>query len=276
MNTISYLINSEEDRFLFPNELRYLSDLLFERKINEMSEFYDKHPNKINSSVDIEDDSILNYAIRYCCIDIVKHLVKLGANVNRQSEPNYYNHNTSNSPLKEAVRANNLDICSFLLKNGSDVNLTDNMGQTAFFTAFWGSDDEMVRLLLDAGVDVNISDNTGKTALDYPINVTDHESDSPLHSTAHESLLKTKMLLERGDDVNSKNIFGLTPLHNAAISEQFEIIKWLLKYKADKTILSKKGETPLEYAFNYHGEEFYKKKNPQIVNLLMSYPHCGH
>lgn len=56
-------------------------------------------------------------------------------------------------------------IVEFLLKNGADVNETNQVGWTPLFVACQNGDLKMVKLLLDNGADVKKHDNKGHNAL---------------------------------------------------------------------------------------------------------------
>jgi ankyrin repeat protein len=55
-----------------------------------------------------------------------------------------------------------------------------------------------------------------------------------------------KLLLANKADVNSKDRNGYTPLHNAAIDGQKEVVELLLANKADVNAKDNQGRTPLD------------------------------
>ncbi|TDA41701.1 MAG: hypothetical protein DSO07_03190 [Thermoproteota archaeon] len=61
-------------------------------------------------------------------------------------------------------------------------------------------------------------------------------------------LEKVKELLDRGADVNAKDIFGDTPLHIAARNGHLDIVKLLLERGADVNARNESGDTPLTAA----------------------------
>ena len=57
-------------------------------------------------------------------------------------------------------------------------------------------------------------------------------------------------LIQAGEDINSKDDRGDTPLHHASRNGHVEVITALLAAGADKTIKNKDGKTPYDYAKN--------------------------
>lgn len=94
--------------------------------------------------------------------DIVRLLVKKGANVNQAS-----NNAMKVAPLHSAVAIQNLEIVQFLLDNGAEINAAQESGVTALHSAAHHGNKAMVKLLLKHGADKNTSMKNGKTPLDF-------------------------------------------------------------------------------------------------------------
>jgi ankyrin repeat protein len=58
-------------------------------------------------------------------------------------------------------------------------------------------------------------------------------------------------LLAEGIDVNIKNTYGYTALHEASINGHPEMVKFLIANGADITITNNDGNTPLHFAARY-------------------------
>jgi ankyrin repeat protein len=70
--------------------------------------------------------------------------------------------------LAFAADKGNIEILEVLIKNGADVNATDDeMGITPLMDAAYMNQVAAVETLLKYGADKNISDKNGKTAIEY-------------------------------------------------------------------------------------------------------------
>ena len=69
------------------------------------------------------------------------------------------------TPLIAAVTENKQEVVAFLLQNGANPNIADNMGQTPIFWAAYNENLEIIKLLITAGADVNFKSNTGEVAI---------------------------------------------------------------------------------------------------------------
>jgi ankyrin repeat protein len=99
------------------------------------------------------------------------------------------------------------------------------------------ADRETVMTLLDAGADVR------------------QVSKTPMRNQALHALLAlsknaevTRLLIERGADVNAAQTAGYRPLHQAAVAGREDLVQLLLDAGADKTARCDRGKTPAEYA----------------------------
>lgn len=118
-----------------------------------------------------------------------------------------------------------------LVDSGCEIDERDEFGRTALHLA---GDIRILRLLVERGGSVSIADNQGNT---------------PLHeAVACKAVGATQTLLEFGADPNVPNHFGRTPLHNAFQESPptLEMLKTLLKAKANPTIKDKEGNTAID------------------------------
>lgn len=99
------------------------------------------------------------------------------------------------------------------------------------------ADEATVRTLLDAGADVA------------------QVSQTPMRNQALHAVLAlskdaavTKLLIERGADVNAVQTAGYRPLHQAAVTDREELVRMLLDAGADKSARCDRGKTPADYA----------------------------
>ncbi|HEX6771000.1 MAG TPA: ankyrin repeat domain-containing protein [Acidobacteriaceae bacterium] len=99
------------------------------------------------------------------------------------------------------------------------------------------ADEPTVQLLLDAGADVK------------------QLSETPMRNQALHAVLAlskdaavTRLLIERGADVNAAQTAGYRPLHQAAVTGREDLVRILLDAGADRTARCDRGKTPAEYA----------------------------
>ena len=83
------------------------------------------------------------------------------------------NHRNSNgwTPLDLAAMNPNSDVIYTFLKEGDQeirINMRDEYGNTALMkAAYYNDNPEVVKILIDFGADVNIKNDIGQTALDF-------------------------------------------------------------------------------------------------------------
>ena len=149
--------------------------------------------------------------------------------------------------LQLAASYGHLDLVKFLVEEDKrlDIDATSREG-SAFTIAASGGHVEVVKYLLDKGVDI---DQGSKTALQQ--------------ASYRGQLAVVKELIRRGADVNKADMFGLTPLMSAVLSDQngLEIVKALVEQgKADLTKKDEDGETALAIARNHQARTASSKK----------------
>ena len=88
-------------------------------------------------------------------------LLAKGANIN--ARPNTY----SMTPLAAAAQRGNAEVVAFLLENGADASLADDMVFTPLHWAAWAGSKETVKLLLPKTPHWNGVDHSGWTARDW-------------------------------------------------------------------------------------------------------------
>jgi hypothetical protein len=99
------------------------------------------------------------------------------------------------------------------------------------------ADRHTVMMLLDAGADVR------------------QVSETPMRNQALHALLAlskdaevTRLLIDRGADVNAAQTAGYRPLHQAAVAGREDLVRLLLDAGADRTARCDRDKTPAEYA----------------------------
>ena len=169
-------------------------------------------------------------------LDKVKLLVKNGININ------YQPYNTDGSALMRAVAGNqHPEIAKFLIKAGADLNLQDEVGDTALMYASNAGNTEMVKLLLKEGADPNILNHGKNNALHF--------------ASLYGHLDIVKILIDVGINIDNQDDDGRTPLFYAISYGRSETVKLLIELGADANILDNKGLTPISFPL---GKEIYE------------------
>ena len=127
-------------------------------------------------------------------------------------------------------------------------------GTTPLMRAARNGDYEAMRILLDAGADPNLTQPKGSNALTMSAGLgrglgvfaKDYGTEADLREA-------TKLLLDRGVDVNHANDDGLTAIHLAAQAGLDSVVSLLAERGATLDVKDKKGRTPVDMAMGVGG-----------------------
>lgn len=159
------------------------------------------------------------------------------------------------TPLHLAAVHGHKAVLSVLLRHGADRSLTDMAenkpfdvadnadvqyslaeGQELLALAVLNEEEGTIAQLLDAGIcSVNAICTKNKCAIHL--------------AAAHGSVHITRLLLEKGADIDSPGgFYAFTPLHYAAFQGYVELAQLLVAKRADKSVLDNDGKTAYELA----------------------------
>jgi ankyrin repeat protein len=161
--------------------------------------------------------------------NIIKILINAGADVNAKSPWN------GESALYIAAKSSeSTEVVAILIAAGADVNVrVPSSGQTPLHAASSNGHEKIVKELLDAGVEIDAKTIEGETSL---------------YIASHSYFEVVQMLLRGGADPGLTKNDGRTPLHNAAESNNVDIINVILATCQNVDAKSENGETPLHCA----------------------------
>ena len=148
---------------------------------------------------------------------------------------------SSQSPFAAPYSTCSAQAVQSIIEHSTDVNAVNNQGETALWFACFDGQGIFVKILLDAGADPNI---------------TDKAKDSCLHSTIRSycSIDTVTEIIHHSADIDAVNDIGETPLLVACNTGQTEIVRLLLKLKANPTIANVDGDTSLHAAVDCNTE----------------------
>src|SRR6185503_15051682 len=173
-------------------------------------------------------------------------------------------------PRKVQDKLKPTDLMSRLIAKGSvvDAKLTSatiqrnhtpgepqlGAGTTPLMRAARNGDYKAMRILLDAGADPNLTQPRGSNALTMSAGLgrglgvfaKDYGTEADLREA-------TKLLLDRGVDVNHANDDGLTAIHLAAQAGLDSVVTLLAERGATLDVKDKKGRTPIDMAMGVGG-----------------------
>ena len=186
------------------------------------------------------------------------------------------------TPLMFAAREGDLESSRALIAAGADVNATGGDGKDALGLAIFNGNYDVASLLIDSGSEVNHSDAQGFTPLFWAVDRRNMETapNFPWMVTA-DPLPLIRKLLDAGADPNalvnntprarmragSPRIVFATALMRAAFAADLAVVKLLLDYGADPTIVSRDGETMIEAAAGLGFIQGYSKGRPPAERL---------
>ncbi|HCE43683.1 MAG TPA: hypothetical protein DET40_09050 [Lentisphaeria bacterium] len=148
-----------------------------------------------------------------------------------------------NTPLYNAIFANQYLVVEVLLKRKADIKLANVNGDAPVHRAAQTGNVKIIELLLKSGAAVWTANAKGE---------------SPLAKAAYSGQLEAvRFLLENKAEINTPDSKGDTPLHKAAAKGEKEIVKYLLDKGADVNSKNKEGQKPADMA-----------KKPEVKELF--------
>lgn len=172
---------------------------------------------------------------RWVSSDITKqiqNIIRMGNDINGKDS------NGDTILIKSCIEKNqnSLEIVSFLLSRGADVNVRDNKGWAPLFHASAQYQLDLVKLLLSKGADVNVRDNNGASAL---------KTVCWFPQLDDKKMEIVRLLIHAGADIDAKDNFGGTALMSAYTNKDYELVRLLIESGANINTKDSNGEVIL-------------------------------
>ena len=242
----------------------------------------------LNEGVDINipgksNRTPLLWASQSASGEFIKTLTDLGADVNAQRTDDKI------APLHSAACWNNYMAVDILLKYGCDINLRDNAGHIALYTAVRKKHKHIVKRLLESAADVNMKHKENASERMYLVRGKDRGKPAWHYVLVEKALLPLFLRRTKGGRLDVADFgrvltsgWGKDPpediwksigemvstfpdtqsrtvLHVASKSASLEIVDLLVKYKADINVYDADGFTPLHLAAMYGNIQVVKR-----------------
>ena len=181
---------------------------------------------------DIDNETILHWAIKHYDLGIIKFLINKGVDINAINEDGI-------SALHLAIERGN-KVFKLLISNGAKLALQEGNNSSLLHTALFEGQMEIVKFLIEKGVSTNVKDESGRTIL--------HEAIESDEFEIEELKYIINIFLHNQGDINAKDTDGKTALHYAAEQDNLYIVEALLDNGAKIDIKDLNGWSVLHFA----------------------------
>lgn len=185
--------------------------------------------------------------------------------------------------LASAIHNKNLKIVKYLCENGANINLKDNVNNTALLHAIY-VDSEIALYLIEKGADLTIKNKLNETPMHFAamsgdlfickilidrgldINVTNKNNHTPIMLAAGNKHIKlVRLLLENKADINGEDINNDNLIHLCILNDMYDILLLLIGNRKNRVINNRNnnGESALFFAM--------KQNKIEYIKLLLKY-----
>ena len=132
-----------------------------------------------------------------------------------------HSNNSGRASLHRAVSQKHSDVVEVLIDAGADIDAKDDRGSTPLHWACEGGELDIVKMLVKAGAGVCEADDHGRTCLIFAAGY------------GHTETVRYLVGLNKVD-VNHRDLFGHTALHDARQEQRADVEQVLLKHGAEE------------------------------------------
>ncbi|MFC1670901.1 ankyrin repeat domain-containing protein [Spirochaetota bacterium] len=197
---------------------------------------------KANPDIYHEDLPLLIKTTKERKYKFLTAMLKYKANINIRDQ-------LKNTAIIEATKKSSMPYISLLVKNGANLNLKNNRGQSPLHIALKNRKVDIIGYLLNNKADPNVKNKSGETPA-VKVSATSSGKKNLIFALA-----VIKLLGEKGANFNIKNKYGNSALDKATVRFNIKLAEALLKYGANVNQQDKRGNTVLKktvlsYIFN--------------------------
>lgn len=191
-------------------------------------------------------------AVEHRNFDLVKMLVKYGADINLKNKEGYniiYYYMSKNISFRRVIdQQNYLVMLRNIISLGANVNSRDDFGGITLHKAILDNDLQTIKVLLNAGADINAVDNKGRNMV---------------HNCMWQNKVKIFRLLYSYNKklINTPDKFGVLPINYAAFLGYGELVLELI----DSGSYVNNPYRKTHYIFNFL-KKFHKNLKPLLEN----------
>ena len=138
-------------------------DIKLLKKVTKLDAFKKRWVNSKDQDDD-EKNTPLHTASQKGHLEIVKILIRLGANVNAKNEEDW-------TPLNSAAESGEFEVMKYLIEHGAKVNTKNYDGDTPLHSAACNGDIGVVKCLIEHGAKIDMKNESGDTPLNLPLNL---------------------------------------------------------------------------------------------------------
>lgn len=202
-------------------------------------------------------------------LELAKILVAHGADVNKRGEQEL-------TPLIFASQSGNLELVKFLIEQKADMHAVDYQKKNVLMHAAYCGNNDIIDFYISQGFSINSKDKYNRT----PLIITslysfDEMSGSDIFEDLEERVYQTtKLLVERGADINAKDFEGMTALMFAVSGGYLKVVEYLLSQGANLDDINNFGDSVAVFynpwSFAYYGKDrdVHLKKFESLLKLL--------
>jgi ankyrin repeat protein len=186
-------------------------------------------------NVDVDGYTALHYAVRHQNRRFLKFLLENGADANLPDE-------LGNYPIMTAIMTGNIELTQILLQHNVNLNVCSDEGLTPLYLMIQKKFTDMVFDVIGKIKNINICTDEGFSILMIACEIGDHRV--------------VKCLLKYEWDLNRQSIHGWNAMHYAASRGNIKVVELLYKHGMDINVLTNKKKPSLFFVHPDNIESF--------------------